>query len=193
MKDPCTTFDQLKSLRLVCRSFNHVIAPRVLSCVRLFGNNPVSNIRRLHAMFSSNSNRHLHLTNTLVLSWKWRYEHFSVFVSFRTMRILNRWVYGMIWNSTIAPFVYLYVVLFLPRFLPLRACDLVARLHARYHLSQASVRNTMPNIRRVMWVSQLECRDCGYKLTILQMGRQQRSGSDGVHHSQASLRASSAV
>ena len=152
MRDPCTTFDQLKSLRLVCRSFNHVVARRVLSCIRLFGSadNPVSNIHRLHAMFSSNQIGHLHLTKTLVLSWKWRYEYLSVFKSFRTMRISNEWVCGMAWNSTLAPLVYLLVALFVPRFLPLSACDFVARLHARYRLSQASVLNTMPNVRRVM-------------------------------------------
>jgi len=151
MRDPYTTFDQLKPLRLVCRSFNHVVARRVLSCVRLFGSrdNPVSNIRQLHAILSSNLNGHLHLANTLVLGWKWRYEYLSVFKSFRTMRISNQWVCGMIWNSTLAPLVYLLVALFVPRFLPLSACDSVARLHARYRLLWASVLN-MPNVRRVM-------------------------------------------
>ncbi len=76
MRDPSTTFDQLKSLRLVCKGSNHVAAPRVLSCVRLFGNgdNPVSNIRQLHAIVSSNLNGHLYVTNTLVLDWKWKYN-----------------------------------------------------------------------------------------------------------------------
>ncbi len=149
MRDPYTTFDQLKPLRLVCRSFNHVVARRVLSCVRLFGSrdNPVSNIRQLHAILSSNLNGHLHVANTLVLGWKWRYKYLSVFKP--SMRISNQWVYGMIWNSTLAPLVYLLVVLFVPRFLPSSACDSVARLHARYRLLWASVLN-MPNVRRVM-------------------------------------------
>ena len=151
MRDSCTTFDQLKSLRLVCRGFDHVVAPRILSCARLFGNgdNPVSNIRHLHAILSSNLNGHLYATNTLLLGWKWRYEHLRMFKSFRTMRNSNQWVSGMVWNSTLAPLAYLLVVLFFPRFLPLNICNLIVRLHVAYRLPQASV-FSMPNVRRVM-------------------------------------------
>jgi len=194
VRDPSTTFDQLKSLRLVCRGFNHVAAPRVLSCVRLFGNgdNPVSNIRQLHAIVSSNLNGHLYATNTLVLGWKWKYEHLTVFKSFRTMRNSDKWVRGMIWNSTLAPLAYLLVILFVPCFLPLNICDLVVRLHARYRLPRALVL-CMSNVKRVMCVCQY--RDCGYELTTRQMGiqREQWSGSDGVRLSKTSPKVSSVV
>ncbi|KAF8332524.1 hypothetical protein F5887DRAFT_46264 [Amanita rubescens] len=151
MRDFSTTFDQLKSLRLVCRAFNHAAAPRVLSSVRLFGNgdNPVSNIRQLHAMVSSNLNSNLYATNTLVLGWKWKYERLTVFKSFRKMRNSDQWVSGMIWNSTLAPLVYLLMILVVPRFLPLNICDSAVRLHARYRLPRALVLS-MPNVSRVM-------------------------------------------
>jgi hypothetical protein len=109
----------------------------------------VSNIRQLHAIVSSSSNGHLYATNTLVLGWKWKYERLTVFKSFRTMRNSDQWVSGMIWNSTLAPLVYLLMILVVPRFLPLNICDSVVRLHARYRLPRALVLS-MPNVSRVM-------------------------------------------
>jgi hypothetical protein len=50
-------------LRLVCRSFNYAVAPRVLHCVRLF---PVSHMRQ-QAIASHYLNGHLYVTKTVCM------------------------------------------------------------------------------------------------------------------------------
>ncbi|KAK2464941.1 hypothetical protein APHAL10511_003017 [Amanita phalloides] len=155
IRDPYTTFDQLKSLRLVSRSFNDVVAPKVLSCIRLFrhGDSALPSMRQLQALTSSNSNNHLYMTDTLLLgNWKWIYGD-KLFVSFREMRNTGLWVPGIIVNSTLLPFIYFLGFLFMPHLLPLTVFNSAVRLRARHRLSHTSSLN-MPNIRRVEWTAE---------------------------------------
>ncbi|KAF8332889.1 hypothetical protein F5887DRAFT_39312 [Amanita rubescens] len=153
-RNPDTTFEQMKSLRLVCRSFDQAARRRVMSRVRLFGNgdNPMSNMLQLHSILSSNLNGHLDATTTLVMGdWKWRYGELQLFVSFREMRdFAYPKVPGILSNSTIVPLAYLFVMLCAPHLFVLGIHDLVALLCTRYRLSHPSVLN-MPRVRRVIW------------------------------------------
>ncbi|KAF8332888.1 hypothetical protein F5887DRAFT_39253 [Amanita rubescens] len=152
-RNPDTTFEHLKSLRLVCRSFDQAARRRVLSRVRLFGNvdNPMSNMLQLHSILSSNSNGHLDATTTLVMGdWKWRYSK-QLFMSFKHMRIRGvSKVIGILWNSTFVLLWYLFMILCAPHLVVLFIHDSVARLCTRYCLSHAPVLN-MPCVRRVIW------------------------------------------
>ena len=69
MRDPDTTFDQLKSLRLACKSFDCAAAPRLLYCVRLFGLSeiPMSNIRQLQTIVSPDLESHLCMTKNTTI------------------------------------------------------------------------------------------------------------------------------
>ena len=81
MRDPDTTFDQLKALRLICRSFDQLCSARVLACIRLFGYDDgavLENSRHLESIISSK--RYNLPTYTLVIpKWRWIYgEKFYV-------------------------------------------------------------------------------------------------------------------
>ena len=145
------TFDQLKSLRLVCKSFNDAASPRVMSCVRLFGNgdNSMSNMRQLKAIVSSGRKGPLHDTETLIMG-HWISNHGCVlYVPVREMRNSGMWVCGIIANCTIVPLMWTGISLVEPSFVVLKMYDSVARLRTRICLSRASILN-MPNVRRVV-------------------------------------------
>jgi hypothetical protein len=109
----------------------------------------MSNMRQLQAIVSSNLNGRLYATKTLVIgNWKWKYGG-ALIVSFREMRNSGLWITGIIWNSTLVPLMYLFVILFAPHFLLLSIYDSITRLRTRHCLSRASVFN-MPNVRRIV-------------------------------------------
>ena len=151
MRDRGTTFDQLKSLRLVCRSFNYAAAPRVLSCIRLvgLGERTMSNMRQLQAIVSPDPNGHLYVTKTIVIgNWKWRYGTFRLGIPVREMDKSCERACGIILNSTVVPLACLLTIIFSPHLVPLCIYDSAIRLRTRYRLSRASALN-MPNVRRV--------------------------------------------
>ena len=132
IRDPYTTFDQLKSLRLICRSFNHVASPRVLSCVSLLGrrgdtmDDILDNMRQLCAIISSDLHGHLHVTHTLV-ACGWH-------LTFQALQVGD------------AMSIHLLAFLYLPKILPMY---IYCRLRTRYRLSGASAFN-IPNVQRVV-------------------------------------------
>jgi hypothetical protein len=149
IRDPYTTFDQLKSLRLVCRIFSDVAGRRVLSRVRLFRRveDPWMEFLPPLSVISLELNCDLYETSTLVADW--RNTNRSMFMSFREMRKSNKWVLPIIENFTLVPFVYLLRFIFCPDTLPLCIYSSINRLRSKYRLSRASVFNT-PNVRRFM-------------------------------------------
>jgi hypothetical protein len=150
MMDPDTTFDQLKSLRLVCRSFNHAAAPRVLHCVRLFGLGecPMANMCQLQDIVSPDLNGNLYVTKTLVISnWTWGYDTCRLCLLFREMRNWGKSVSGIILNFTVVPLACFLMIIFELHMVRLCIYDSVSRLRTRYHFSRALVLN-MPNVRR---------------------------------------------
>ncbi len=146
IRDPYTTFDQLKSLRLVCRIFSDVAGRRVLSRVRLFRRVEDSGYRPPLSIISSELNRDLHEANTLVVDWN---TYVSIFIPFQVMRNSNKWVLPIICNLTLAPLTYLLTFILRPHALPLCISNSINLLRSKYRLSRASVSN-MPNVHRVM-------------------------------------------
>ncbi|KAF8338389.1 hypothetical protein F5887DRAFT_517606 [Amanita rubescens] len=147
IRDPYTTFDQLKSLRLVCRIFSDVAGRRVLSRVRLFRllENPLMKFPPPLSIISLELNCDLYETSTLVADW--RNVDASMFISFRQMRNSNEWVFPIICNFTLVPLIYLLRFIFCPGTLPLCIYSSINRLRSKYRLSRASVFNT-PNVYR---------------------------------------------
>lgn len=145
IRDPYTTFNQLKSLRLVCRIFSDVVGRRVLSCVRLFRRVEDSEYRPPLSIISE-LNRDLHEANTLVVDWN---TYFSIFIPIQEMRNSNKWVVPIICNLTLAPLTYLLTFICCPRALPFCIYHSINLLRSKHRLSRASVSNT-PNVHRVM-------------------------------------------
>ncbi|KAK2462661.1 hypothetical protein APHAL10511_005394 [Amanita phalloides] len=144
LKDPNTNFDELKVLRLVCRKFNAVVVPFVLSCICPFRDETdlLGNLCQLGALLSPKPRQHLYVTETLVLKeWIWIYgvnRHFS----YRDLPIGS----FVLLNSLLA----LLLLVSLPYTLPLVTFKTGIRLNARFLLSGDS-RINLPNIRRVVW------------------------------------------
>ncbi|SRR6266550_3769485 len=147
IRDPYTTFDQLKCLRLVCRTFSDVAGSRVLSRVRLF-RCPEDRMDYLPPLsIISELNRDLYETSTLVADW--RHINMSVFISFREMRRWNEWVLPIIFNFTFIPLGCLLCCILCPHAASLRMSSSINCLCSKYRLSRASVFNT-PNVHRFM-------------------------------------------
>ena len=149
MRDPDTTFDQLKSLRLVCKSFDWATAPRVLYCVRLFGLSemPMSNIRQLQTIVSPDLESHLCMTKTLVIgNWNWSPR---LFEPLRKTRNSGVRVPAIVFNSAVIPLLCLLTIIFAPHLVHFYICNSVVHLRTKCRFSRASVLN-MPNVRRVV-------------------------------------------
>jgi hypothetical protein len=155
MRDPDTTFDQLKSLRLVCRSFNYAAAPRVLHCVWLFGLRECSmfNTGQLQAIVPPDLNGNLYVTKTLIMG-NWRWPCTRLFFPIREAHNSGVCVYAIIVNSTVVPLLCLLTIIFAPHLVRLYIYDCVAHLRTRHRFSRASVLKNlqvnMPNVRRVV-------------------------------------------
>jgi hypothetical protein len=159
MKDPNTTFDQLKALRLVCKEFNEIIAPRVLPSLILFKydfrrkyschRHIVDNLRQ-HLALSSRQRSDLRATVRLTIrGWDWIYDH--PFSSYKSVPHAGRLITS---NLLLAGYYFLKFLLG-PQTLPIFIYHGVLRLCGRVCLSQTS-RLNLPNIRCVVYVS---CRD----------------------------------
>ncbi|KAK2462662.1 hypothetical protein APHAL10511_005395 [Amanita phalloides] len=150
MKDPDTTCDSLKALRLVCRQLNEIIAPRILSCLGLFrrGSNTLSNLLQLETLLAPNLNDCMSAVETLAIhEWKWIYGT-NPFVSYRDLPIPSLLV-------PINTLVILYCAikcLIVPQTIPHVAYKTILRLFARLRLSSPFKPGfNLPNIRRVIW------------------------------------------
>ncbi|KAM6495310.1 hypothetical protein JOM56_009933 [Amanita muscaria] len=155
-RDPDTTFDQLKALRLVSRTFDVLCSRKCMSCIRLFrhGNSPLNNLRQLQGLLpSKHKSHHMDLPTTLIIeNWRWVYGN-NFFLSFREMRDGKSWVPGIIFNSTFLPLVYLLRFLLAPQVLPVGVFNSIMRFRARRRLSHATTLD-LPNIRRVEWLAE---------------------------------------
>lgn len=157
MKDPNTNFDQLKSLRLVCKEFNEIIAPRVLPSLILFKydyrrkysrrRHIVDSLRQHLALSSSRQRGDLRATVRLTIDgWNWIYDH--PFSSYKSVPHTGR----LIATNLLLACVYFLRFLFGPQTLPISIYHGVLRLCGRVCLSQTS-RFNLPNIRCVVYVS----------------------------------------
>lgn len=160
MKDPNTTFDQLKALRLVCKEFNEIIAPRVLPYLILFTydyrrkysyhRHMVDNLRQHLALSSSRQHSDLRATVRLTIDgWDWIYDY--PFSSYKSVPHTGR----LIKTNLLLACAYFLKFLLGPQILPIYMYHGVLRLCGRVCLSQIS-RLNLPSIRCVVYVS---CRD----------------------------------
>lgn len=133
----------MQDLRLVCRTFNAIVAPYALSRICLFRDEEdlLGNLRQLRTLLSSKPTPHLCMADTLVLKeWIWIYG-------------VNRYFYHDL--PTIGSFVLLnslVALLFLvslPYTLPVAVFKASVRLHAIFRLS-CKFKVNLPNIRRVV-------------------------------------------
>jgi hypothetical protein len=144
LKDPNMTFHDLQVLRLVCRTFNAIVAPYVLSCICLFRDEKdlLGNLRQLRTLLSSKPNQHLSMADTLVLKeWTWIYG-VSPYLSYNDLPTIGPLIFL---NSLIA----LLFLVSLPYTLPTVTFKTGIRLSARFHLWRKYKIN-LPNIRRVV-------------------------------------------
>ena len=118
-----STFDQLKSLRLVGRCYNYATAPRVLYCIRICDQDACHEQLEME------------------------YDTCRLCILFRDMRNWCKSASGLILNFTVVPLACLLTIIFAPHMVRLCIYDSVSRLRTRYHFSWASVLN-MPNVRR---------------------------------------------
>ena len=144
LKVPNMTFHDLQNLRLVCRTFNTIVAPHVLSCICLFRDEKdlLGNLRQLRTLLSSKPTQHLSMADTLVLKeWIWIYG-VSPYLSYNDLPTIGPLI---LLNSLIA----LLFLVSLPYTLPTATFKTGVRLHARFYLWRNSKVN-LPNIRRVV-------------------------------------------
>ena len=160
MKNPNTTFDQLKALRLVCKVFNEIIAPRVLPSLVLFKYNHsrkyssrrhiAGSLRQHLALSSSRQRSDLSATVRLTIQgWNWTYDH--PFTSYKSVPNIGR----LIATNLVLSGIYFFKFLVGPHTLPISIFHGVLRLCGRVCLSQTP-RLNLPNIRCVVYVF---CRD----------------------------------
>ena len=96
MKDLCTSFDDVKDLRLVCKRFNAIVKPKVYSShIKAFqfrnilDEDVLSNVRQLLTLLSSQPNEQLNLATTLFIGkWDWLCGTRD-FVAFRQVHLID--------------------------------------------------------------------------------------------------------
>src|SRR6266478_546784 len=148
MQDPDTTFDQMKALRLVCRSLDAICFRRVLASIRLFGRDTEDvrgNFHHLNGVLSCNR---LSSASTLVIpNWRWIYGEES-FISFRAWPGPGGATAIILFNTFVAPFAHLFRFIVSPKILPVGVFHSSIRLRAKFRLA---FRNEIgfSNIRRV--------------------------------------------
>jgi len=149
MNDPRTIFDELKALRLVCKLFNEIIAPRVLLCLAMFKYpyTILGNIRQFRALSSPSQRSDLHTARKLTIhTWEWNYN--GPFVSYRSQPHICRFIRANIMVSG----YHCLNFLFKPKNLPMSIYDGTLQMYGRFCLSHTP-RLNLPNIRSVVYVS----------------------------------------
>jgi hypothetical protein len=138
MQDPDTTFDQLKALRLVCRSFDQLCSPRVLACIRLFGydsNAVLANSRHLKSVTSSKQHN-LPIYTLVIPNWRWIHFHEGrLWVSFRRMREERMVLGGILWNTLFVPIFHLLRCLVEPTAVLADIFNVFVRLEVKLRLN----------------------------------------------------------
>src|ERR1700760_2770336 len=107
MRDLDTTFDQIKALRLVCKSLDAVCLPRVLRYFRLFSRDEedvLENFRHFNDVLSSNLS---HTSELLIPNWEW-IRRDKNFIAFRDMPGPGGAMAVILLNTLVAPFVHLF-------------------------------------------------------------------------------------
>ncbi|KAF8346544.1 hypothetical protein F5887DRAFT_959632 [Amanita rubescens] len=145
--DPSTTFDELKALRLVCKLFNQIIAPRVLFCLAMFNYRYtiLDNIRQFRALSSSRQRGDLHTARKLTIhGWEWNYR--GPFVSYRSLPHIGL----LIWANIMVSGYHCFNFLSKPKILPMSIYNGTLQIYGRFCLSRTP-RLNLPNIRSVVW------------------------------------------
>ena len=148
MQDPDTTFDQLKALRLVCRSLDAICSRRVLTSIRLFGNGSRYVLENFHQFNGVMSCKRLSSATTLVIpNWRWIHGDEN-FLSFRASPGPGGVTTVILLNTFVVPFIHLYRFILSPSILPVGVFHSAIRLGAKLRLA---FRNEIgfSNIRRV--------------------------------------------
>lgn len=149
MDHPLTTFDELKSLRLVCTLFNEIIAPRVLVCLAMFKYpyTILGNIRQFQTLSSSRLCSDLQTARKLrIHGWDWNYH--GPFVSYRSLPHIGL----LIWANIVVSGYHCLRFLFKPKILPMSIYDGSLQIYGRICLSHTR-RLNLPNIHSVVYVS----------------------------------------
>jgi hypothetical protein len=140
IRDPDTTFNDLKPLRLVCKTFDIIWSPLVLSAISMFPrtvNNPddiLENLRHLHHLIYSPY--HAKQFNTLIIR-NWDCLNSQLYVYFAIIR-LARYICQVAELRTVLVFLLTQPVLCITRFLykpkkmPRRIASTFNRILAKY-------------------------------------------------------------
>ncbi|KAK2464623.1 hypothetical protein APHAL10511_003316 [Amanita phalloides] len=147
MRDPDTTFKQLKTLRLVCKALDDITAPKVLANIRLFKNdlNVPYNFSQLRTLLSTKKSRHLRTTKTLrIEQWAWlNGSYFTPYVKLPNVRQL------VVQNILLA-LLYPVYGLAHPHYLHQRVYNHCLRRRTKQLLTRTP-RINLPNVRCVHW------------------------------------------
>ena len=149
MQDIRTRFDQMKTLRLVCRSLDAVCSRRALTSVRLFGSDAkdvLGNFRHFNGVLSCN---HLLSASTLVIpNWKWIHGD-ELFISLREFPDPGEATIVILLNSFVIPFLYFFQFIVSPKILLVGVFHSSIRLRAKFLLAFRNKQIGISNIRRV--------------------------------------------
>ncbi|KAF8344983.1 hypothetical protein F5887DRAFT_1074901 [Amanita rubescens] len=148
LSDFYTTFEEIKALRLVCRRFNAIVAPRVYSHIDAFKFNyddVVANMRQLLTLLSSKPSEQLHATTTLTISDLTWVDQTSPLIPFSELPFLNLLV-----NPVIAVNYYLIRPILFPQVVPTAILHSALCNYARLKL-YITPRFNLPNVTHVIW------------------------------------------
>ncbi|KAF8637266.1 hypothetical protein AX17_002946 [Amanita inopinata Kibby_2008] len=151
LQDPETTFEDFRTLRLVCKAFDALYAPIVLSAIQLFKNATLSSgLMQIHdLMVGSDSLEHSAKTITIA-GWRWIYGSPS-FISVRQMRMPGWLLPGICLNVTVLPICYVLRCVFRADEIPRRFINMINRARARRCVSRLPDKVKFPNVRCVKW------------------------------------------
>jgi hypothetical protein len=156
MQDPDTTFDDLKALRLVCRSLDAICSRRVLTSIRLFGcdvEDVPGNFRHLNGVLSCN--RLLPASTLVIPDWPWiypqRWRFFRLgdtILPFTELRGTGGMIALILINTFLVPIYHSYRIIRSPKILPVGVFHWFIRLRAQSGFAFAN-KIALSNIRRV--------------------------------------------
>ena|SRR6266478_235371 len=149
MQDPDTTFDQMKALRLVCRSLDAICFRRVLTSIRLFGRDVEDvpgNFHHLNGVLSCN--RLLPASTLVIPDWHWIYPRGKYFLTFHELPGARGAMLVILLNTFLGPIYHFYRFVRSPKILPVGVFHFFIRLGAQFRFAFANDIE-FSNVRRV--------------------------------------------
>ena len=153
--DPEATLGDFKFLRLVCRSFDRLFAPIVLSSIHVFYASPSGKVlARSHQLraLTTGYDRLSHVQELTLHSWDWVFRSHSRFSPpIPEKPRLRDVVKSALWRYVLIPIGYALWTLYIdPTSLGRRISNVTARARSRKYVKKTeNISFQLPNVRKV--------------------------------------------